>query len=235
MLSFFLDPLYLLVMAPFLLLSIWASMKVKGTFHAHNQQPIRSGVTGAEAAAMILRGAGIQDVGIAEVPGMLSDHYDPLHKRVVLSSEILHGRTPAAVAVAAHEVGHAIQHAQLYRPMQLRSGLVPIVQITSQLAIPMVIFGALMHIKGLALVGVIAFAIVVVFHLITLPVEFDASRRAIQILERSGIVASDEMPGVRKTLYAAGFTYIAAALVAVVELLYWLFRSGLLGGSREES
>jgi hypothetical protein len=226
---------YLLVCAPFVLLSIWAAARVKGTFHAHNQHPIRSGVSGAEAAQMILHGAGIHDVRIQEVHGMLSDHYDPMRKVVALSSEILRGRTPAAVAVAAHEVGHAIQHAQLYRPMQWRAGLVPLVNLTNQLWIPMLLFGGIAHLPQFALIAVIVFSVGLLFHLVTLPVEFDASNRAIQILERSGIVASDEMPGVRKTLYAAGFTYIAAALLAVVELLYWLFRSGLLGGSREES
>lgn len=225
---------YLIFMAPFLLLSVWASMRVKGTFQQYNKVPIRSGVSGAQAAAMILKGAGIHDVTIEGVPGMLSDHYDPSRKVVALSHEILNGRTAAAVAVAAHEVGHAIQHAEAYAPMSMRASLVPLANIGSQLGIPMLIFGAIFHIPGLAIAGVVAFGFAVLFHLVTLPVEFDASRRAIKILERSGIVASDEMPGVRKTLFAAGFTYVAATLVAMVELVYWLIQSGLLGGRSEE-
>jgi hypothetical protein len=221
---------YLLIMAPFLVLSIWAASRVKGTFAKYNQVPIRSGYSGAEAAQAILRGAGIHDVGIESVPGMLSDHYDPRQKVVRLSNDILHGRTAAAVAVAAHEVGHAIQHAQGYAPMQWRGAMVPAVQLGDTLAFPMIIGGLFFHLPGLALLGVIAFSLAVLFHLVTLPVEFDASNRAIRILEGSGIVAADEMPGVRKTLFAAGFTYVAAALVAVAQLLYWLAQLGLLGG-----
>jgi len=230
---FFFDPYYLLIMAPFLVLSIWAASRVKGTFAKYNQVPIRSGYSGADAAQAILQGAGIHDVQIESVAGMLSDHYDPRRKVVCLSRDVLHGRTAATVAVAAHEVGHAIQHAQGYAPMQIRSQLVPAVQIASSLALPMIIFGAFLHITGLPLIGVILFSVAVLFHLVTLPVEFDASNRAIRILEGSGIVAADEMVGVRKTLYAAGFTYVAAALVAVVELLYWLMRLGILRGGDE--
>ncbi len=207
-----------------------AGSRVKGTFKKYNQTPIRSGYSGAQAAQAILRAAGIHDVGIKAVPGMLADHYDPRRKQVALSEEVLNGQTPAAVAVAAHEVGHAIQHAQGYAPLQWRSAMVPAVQLGSSLALPMLMFGFFLHIGPLAWLGVIAFSFAVLFHLVTLPVEFDASNRAIKILESSGIVASDEMVGVRKTLYAAGFTYVAAALVAVVELLYWLMRLGVLGG-----
>ena len=228
---FFFDPVYLLVMLPLMVLSWWAGSRVKGTFKKYNQTPIRSGYSGAQAAQAILRAAGIHDVGIKAVPGMLADHYDPRRKQVALSEEVLNGQTPAAVAVAAHEVGHAIQHAQGYAPLQWRSTMVPAVQLGSSLALPMLFLGVFLHIGPLAWLGVIAFSFAVLFHMVTLPVEFDASNRAIRILESSGIVASDEMVGVRKTLYAAGFTYVAAALVAVVELLYWLMRLGVLGGN----
>ena len=221
---------YLIIMAPFLLLSVWAASRVKGTFAKYNQVPIRSGYSGAEAAQAILSGAGIHDVRIESVPGMLSDHYDPRAKAVRLSEEVLNGRTAATVAVAAHEVGHAIQHAQAYAPMQWRAQMVPVVQFGDTLAFPMILGGLFLHMPGLALVGVILFSLAVLFHFVTLPVEFDASNRAIRILEGSGIVATDEMPGVRKTLYAAGFTYVAAALVAVAQLFYWLAQLGLLGG-----
>lgn len=227
---FFFDPRYLLVMAPFLVLSLWAASRVKGTFARYNQVPIRSGYTGADAARAILQAAGIHDVSIESVPGMLSDHYDPRRKVVCLSRDVLHGRTAATVAVAAHEVGHAIQHAQAYAPMTARAQLVPVAQIGSSMALPMIIGGFFLHLPGLAVIGVMLFSVAVLFHLVTLPVEFDASKRAIRILEGSGIVAADEMPGVRKTLNAAGFTYVAATLVAVVELVYWLMRLGILGG-----
>ncbi len=222
---------FLLIMLPLLVLSIWAASRVKGTFRKYNQTPIRSGYSGAEAAQAILQAAGIHDVSIKAVPGMLSDHYNPLKKQVALSEEVLNGRTPAAVAVAAHEVGHAIQHAQAYAPMQWRSAIVPVVQVADSLAFPMILGGMFLGMTSLAIVGVVAFSMAVLFHLVTLPVEFDASNRAIRILESSGIVATDEMVGVRKTLYAAGFTYLAAALVAVVQLVYWLLQLGLLGGN----
>jgi len=224
----------LLLIAVLLLLvglSVWAGARVKQTFHQYNQVPLRSGLSGAQVAQWILDASGIHDVRIQAVPGMLSDHYDPRRRIVALSPEVLNGRTPAAAAVAAHEVGHALQHAHGYGPMQTRDQLVPAVNFASQLAIPMILLGAFTHAMGLVWVGVIAFGIAVVFHLVTLPVEFDASRRAIRILEQSGIAAVDEMPGVRKTLYAAGFTYLAAALVAVVQLLMFLLP--LLGGRDE--
>lgn len=217
----------------FLGVSAWASWKVKSTFAEHNKVPIQSGYSGAEAAAAILRAAGVDDVRIQAVPGMLSDHYDPRQKVVALSEEVLHGRTPAAVAVAAHEVGHALQHAHGYHAMVARDALVPVTRFASGLAIPMLIAGALLHATGLIWLGVIGFSFAVLFHVVTLPVEFDASARAIRILEQSGIVQPDEMGGVRKTLYAAGFTYLAGALVALFELLHWLSLLGVFGGGDE--
>ena len=227
---FYFDPLYALLTFPLLVLSMWAAARVKGTFAKYNQLPIRSGYSGADAAQAILAAAGIRDVGIEPADGLLGDHYDPRQKVVRLSPEVLEGRTVASVAVAAHEVGHAIQHAQAYAPMTARAAMVPVVQLGSSLGIPLIILGALLHLGGLQLIGLIAFSLAVLFHLVTLPVEFDASSRAIKILEGSGIVAADEMVGVRKTLYAAGFTYVAAALIAAAQLVYWLVRSGVIGG-----
>ncbi|MEM7200079.1 MAG: zinc metallopeptidase [Planctomycetota bacterium] len=227
------DPLYFLILGPLMLLSMWAASRVKGTFAEYSKVPIRSGYSGAEAAQAILHGAGIHDVGIEAANGMLSDHYDPTRKVVRLSPDVLRGRTPAAVAVAAHEVGHAIQHAQAYAPLQWRSSLVPIVQLSGGMAMPLFLIGIVLHASGLVLLGIVAFSIAVLFHLVTLPVEFDASNRAIKILEGSGIAAADEMVGVRKTLYAAGFTYVASTLVALGTLLYFLLRSGFLGGRDE--
>ena len=222
MLSFFLDPRYFIVVLPFALLAVWASSRVKGTFAKYSKVPIRSGFTGAQTAAAILRGAGIHDVTVEGVPGMLSDHYDPRRKVVCLSEEILNGNSAAAVAVAAHEVGHAIQDAQNYAPMTARAAILPVANIGSQLAFPLIFVGVIFSMTSLAWVGIILFSAAVLFHLVTLPVEYDASFRAMKVLEGSGIVAVDEMPGVRKTLYAAGFTYVAATLVAVAQLLYFV-------------
>lgn len=223
----------LLVCLLLMAVSLWASFKVKSTFAHYQKVNLRSGVSGAEAAQAILRAAGIHDVEIAAVPGLLSDHYDPRRKVVALSRDVLEGRNAAAVAVAAHEVGHALQHAQGYAPLALRSQMAPVVGFANALAIPMLIFGMVTHSLGLAWLGVGGFAAAVLFHFVTLPVEFDASRRAIAILERSGLVATDEMPGVRRTLYAAGFTYLAAALYAVAELVHWLSILGVFGGDRD--
>ncbi len=236
---FYFDPLYFLYVGPFILLAAWASWKVKGTFETYNKVPIRSGISGIEAARTILGAAGLDDVGIEPVPGLLSDHYDPTTKTVRLSQEILQGRTAAAVAVAAHECGHALQHAAAYKPMEARSALVPAVNLGSNLAVPLIFLGFLLGgFRGVGpgalfiWLGIIGFGLSVLFHIVTLPVEFDASRRAIRILESSGLVAPDEMPGVRKTLYAAGFTYVAAALVSLATLLYYL--QFVIGGSSDD-
>lgn len=220
---------YILWMIPCMLLAGWASMRVKGTFAKYSQVPVRSGMSGAETARMILQAAGVEGVQIRESRGLLSDHYNPVNRTVNLSSEVLRGRSVAAVGVAAHEVGHAIQHAYGYKPMVVRSALVPAANLASQMAFPMIFLGFFLHIPGLAVVAVACFALAVAFHVVTLPVERDASLRAIKILEASGAVAADELVGVRKTLFAAGLTYVAATLVAVAELLYWLL---LLQGDR---
>ncbi len=226
-----LDIRYFLLVGPFMLLAWWASNKVKGTFARYNQGRLRSGVSGYEVAERILQASGLAEVKIQEVPGMLSDHYNPQTRTVALSKEILHGRTPAAVAVAAHECGHALQHAQGYKMMELRSSMVPVVSLGSNLAMPLIMLGMVLlfltrHMTPLSyyaiLIGVVGFALAVLFHFVTLPVEFDASNRAIKILEGSGLVSEEEMPGVRKTLYAAGFTYVASALVALSQLLYYV-------------
>ncbi|MGE0143746.1 MAG: zinc metallopeptidase [Planctomycetota bacterium] len=227
------DPKYFLYVGPFMLLALWAQWRVKGTFSRFSQVGLRSGVSGADVAALILRSSGLPDVRIEGVDGMLGDHYDPSSRTVRLSRDVLHGRSAAAVAVAAHECGHALQHAQGYQPMLWRAGLVPVVNIVNSVAMPMFMIGMFMTpFRYLAIVGVVMFAVGTLFHLVTLPVEYDASARAVKILEHSGLADPQEMVGVRKVLFAAGFTYLAATLVAAAELLYWLLQSGLLGGSR---
>ena len=171
---------------------------------------------------------------VEAVAGLLSDHYDPRSKTVRLSEGVLRERSAAAVAVAAHECGHAIQHAQAYAPLQWRSALVGPVNLLNTLAMPMFIAGAVFQLFSLALVAVVLFGATTLFHLVTLPVEFDASKRAIGILDGSGIATPEEMVGVRKVLNAAGFTYLAATLVSAAQLLYWLLQSGLLGGRSQD-
>jgi hypothetical protein len=231
MLSFVIFFQHLLFMLPFLALSLWATWKVKSTFAKYSKVRLRSGLSGLEAARMVLEAAGIDDVSIRPAKGILSDHYNPLNKTVNLSQEVLQGRSAAAVGVAAHEVGHAIQHARAWAPMKWRNAFVPVANIGSSLGVPMIIIGMFLGSFGatLALLGVILFAGAVLFHLVTLPVEFDASRRAVAILGDSGAVTPEELGGVKKTLMAAGFTYVAAALVAMGELLFWVLQLGLLG------
>ncbi len=229
------DPYYFLYVGPFLLLALWAQWKVKGTFARYADVPLRTGVSGADVAALILRSSGLPDVRIEAVAGMLGDHYDPSTRTVRLSHDVLTGRSAAAVAVAAHECGHALQHAQGYHAMQVRTALVPVVNLVNTLAMPMFLLGMFfVPFKVFALVAVIVFAAGTLFHLVTLPVEFDASSRAIKIVEQAGIATAEEMVGVRKVLYAAGFTYLAATLMSAAELVYWLVRSGVLGGSRND-
>ncbi|MBK8975123.1 MAG: zinc metallopeptidase [Planctomycetes bacterium] len=228
------DPNYFLFVGPFMLLALWAQWRVKGTFARYAEMPLRQRLSGAEVAQLILRGAGIHDVSIEAVPGMLSDHYDPQAKSVRLSADVLQARTVAAAAVAAHECGHAIQHAQGYAPMAWRAGLVPVVNLMSSAALPMFLAGIFLGWTGFAWFAVALFGVTTLFHLVTLPVEFDASARAIRIVEASGLAVGDELVGVRKVLYAAGFTYLAATLVSAAELVYWLLRSGLLGGSSDD-
>ncbi|MEZ5989174.1 MAG: zinc metallopeptidase [Planctomycetota bacterium] len=219
----FFDFRYILfVMIPALVLAGLAQMWLKGAFAKWSQRPARSGMSGREAARAILDAAGLHDVRIEGVPGMLSDHYDPNKKAVFLSQDIMDGRTPAAIGVAAHEVGHALQDAQGYAPMRARAAIVPLANIGSQLAFPMIILGLILNVIGLAWVGVVAFGLAVLFHLVTLPVEFDASRRAIKIVDQSGIAHAEDMPGVRSCLHAAGFTYVAATAGAILNLLYYV-------------
>ncbi len=227
------DPLYLLMIAPALLLSVYAQMRVKSAFEKYSRVPNRQGLTGAEAARRILDAAGLLTVRIEVTQGFLGDHYDPRTRVLRLSPDVYGKPTLAAVGVAAHEAGHALQHAKGYAPLQLRSALVPVAQIGSQLAWPLLLFGFLLQTLALVKVGVVLFAGAVAFQLVTLPVEFNASRRALVALQGAGVLAPDELPGARQVLSAAALTYVAAAVTAVLQLLYFLMRSGLLGGSDE--
>lgn len=212
--------LFLILIVPTIILGIWAQSKVSSAYNQWKQVPTRSRITGAEAASAVMRNAGINDVQIVEVPGHLTDHYDPIHKRLALSRENYRGHSLAAVGVAAHEAGHAIQHKVGYKALQLRMSLIPMTTLASQL-LPFVMIGGLFFgMLGLVKVGIICYAVLTVFQLVTLPVEFDASKRARVQLGELGIVGADEMPGVVKTLNAAGFTYVAAFVSSLANLLY---------------
>ena len=230
----FFDPLYLLFLLPGLALSLWAQFKVKSTFQRYSQVPARRGMTGAEAAAELIRQRGVSGVRVEPTHGFLSDHYDPFHKVLRLSEDVYHGRSLAALGVAAHEAGHAIQHAHAYGPLKFRSLLVKPASIGSNMGVILASFGLALQASSLTVVGIILFSMAVLFTLVTLPVEFDASRRAVAALEQLGIVTAAESPGAAAVLRAAALTYVAAAVTAILQLLYFLMRAGLLGGRRDE-
>ncbi len=226
------DPMYLLAVAPAILLTIYAQIKVKSAFaKAHEIRPA-SGMSGAEAAEAILHSAGLHHVRIEPAQGFLSDHYDPRHKVLRLSPEVYQGRSLAAVGVAAHEAGHAVQDQQAYAPLTIRNLIVPMAGIGSNLSWVLLFGGFFLHIMGLVYAGIILFGAVVVFQIVNLPVEFDASSRARRLLVDCGIVAVDQDREVGRVLNAAAMTYVAAMLTAVLTLLYYLWRAGLLGGRR---
>lgn len=224
------DPMYLLFLAPGLLLSLWASFKVKSTFRHYSEVPSARGMSGAQAAAELLRRKGIRDVAIEEVQGFLSDHYDPTHKVLRLSPDVYHGRSLASLGVAAHEAGHAIQHATDYGPLKFRSWVVKPAQIGSNFGVLLCSIGLAMASTQMVWAGVVLFSAFVIFTLVTLPVEFNASSRAVAVLEQEGIIARGEVDGTRAVLNAAALTYVAGAVSAILQLLYFLMRAGLLGG-----
>ena len=230
----FFDPLYLLVMVPGMLLSLWASMRVKSTFNRYSQVGSRSGLTGADAARELLRRQNINGVTVEPVEGFLSDHYDPGSRTLRLSPDVYHGRSLSALGVAAHEAGHAIQHAHGYGPLAFRSMVVRPAMIGSNLGMIVMGLGLATHVSGMVWLGVLLFSAFVVFTLITLPVEFNASSRAVAALVDTGIITPSESLDTKKVLDAAALTYVAAAISAVMQLLYFLWRAGLLGGSRQE-
>jgi Zn-dependent membrane protease YugP len=231
----FIDPTYLLFMLPGLALGIWAQFKVKSAFKHYSEVRARSGLSGAEAAAELLRRKGIHDVTVEEQPGFLSDHYDPTARALRLSPDVYHGRTLAALGVAAHEAGHAIQHAVGYKPLAFRSMIVKPAMIGSNLGNIMLVAGFFMQSFNLVWMGIVLFSFGVLFTLVTLPVEFNASSRAVAVLEQTGMIRGvDEVSGTRAVLNAAALTYVAGAITAVLQLLYFLFRAGLLGNRNQE-
>lgn len=214
-------------------LSLWASSRVKSAFQRYAQVGVASGLTGAQAAAAVCRAAGVEQVTIERHQGFLSDHYDPRSRTLRLSPEVYDGRSVSSIAVAAHEAGHAIQHARSYAWLNFRSAMVPVVSIGSQMWMPVLLLGALVAGTGGALLGIGLFALVVAFQLVTLPVEFDASRRAKAVLASSGIVSTrEEAEGVERVLGAAAMTYVAGAAAGMMQLAVLLLQ--FLGSSNSD-
>ena len=227
---FFFDPLYFLIIGPGLLLSIWATIKVKRTFKKYSEVAIQRGLSGAEVARELLRRQNVRGVRVEESEGWLSDHYDPTKRVVRLSPDVYHGRSVSAVGVAAHKCGHALQHAQGYALMAVRQNLVWPANVGSTLSFIAIIAGAFLAWAGLIWLGIILFSAVVLFQLVTLPVELDASARARKLLVADGIVDQAEGVHVGKVLSAAAMTYVAALITSALTLLYYLLRFTGVGG-----
>ncbi len=214
---------WLLVMLPGMAIGVWAQWKLHSAYGKYSQVPVASGLTGAEVARKILNQAGLYNMPVEEVEGHLSDHYDPAKKALFLSSDIYNGRTIAAVGVAAHEAGHALQDQASWGLFNLRMALVPVTQFASMAWMGVLVLGFILHIiPHFILIAVAIFSVMTLFQLVTLPVEFDASARAKEQLFRLGLVRETERSGVAKVLNAAALTYVAALVTSVLELLYWL-------------
>jgi hypothetical protein len=216
------DPMYFLFVGPALLLAAWAQWKVRAAYAEAGQRQARSGLTGAETAQRILDRFGIADVTIEPEKSFLGDHYDPRHKVLRLSPEVYHGRSLASLGIAAHEVGHAIQHATAYAPLAIRNGLVPMASLGSGLSMLLIMLGLVIAaFRPLAVLGLLLFGVVVLFQIVNLPVEFNASRRARAVLLTTGMITEAEDQTVAKVLNAAAMTYVAATLTAILQLLYF--------------
>ena len=228
--GFYVDPTYVLLIIG-MVLALAASGKMKSTFARYQQVRSHSGLTGAQTAQRILNAAGIYDVTIVPISGSLTDHYDPRTKTVSLSEDIYDKTSLAAVGVAAHECGHAIQHAIGYAPLEFRSAIVPVANFGSTLSWPLFLIGLFSGIRPLVTAGIVLFSLAVLFQLVTLPVEINASSRALKMLQSTGILGSDVTKGARKVLTAAAMTYVAALAASILQLLRLLI---LAGGRRRD-
>ena len=216
------DPQYLVIMIVALILGFVTQGYVNRAYRRWSQVQLATGRSGAQVARSMLDSEGLHGVGIEMVPGNLTDHYDPKANVLRLSEDVFSSTTVAAAGVAAHEAGHAVQHARNYAPARIRMALVPAANIGSQAAWVLIMIGLVIGFTGLAWLGVIAFALAVLFQLVTLPVEFDASKRALAALSTTGLLPDTQVAGARNVLTAAALTYIAAALISVMQLLYWI-------------
>jgi Zn-dependent membrane protease YugP len=229
----FFDPVYLVFMVPALLLSLWASWRTRSAFNKYSRVRTLSGLTGAQAAQRMLDQAGLREVKVVPTQGFLSDHYNPVTKTLALSEGVYGVPSVSAVGVACHEAGHALQHAQGYKPLWLRSALVPTANWGSKLGYLVMIVGLVMSSANVVVAGALLFSAVLLFQVVTLPVEFDASARAKRLAVEQGIVLAGEREGMARVLNAAALTYVAAAVSTLLTLLYFLLRAGVLGGSRD--
>jgi len=223
---FFWDPTYIIVL-PAILLALYAQMRIRSAYGRYSQVPIASGMTGAEVAGEILRRHGLSSVQVEPIGGTLSDHYDPRTRVLRLSQGVYDGASVAAVGVAAHETGHALQHAEHYGPLALRSAMVPVSSFGTWLAYPLFFIGFFFRSGMMMELGILIFSAAVAFTVVTLPVEFNASARAMRVLSTEGFVTADELKGVRAVLSAAALTYVAAAATAVLQLLRLLLLSNM--------
>ena len=218
------DWTYIVLVLPAVIFSLWASARVKSTFARYQNQYASRGLTGAQAAEAVLRYNGLYGIRIERVSGSLTDHYDPRSNVIRLSDSVYGSSSTAAIGVACHEAGHAVQHAQNYLPVKIRTAIVPITNIGSRLSMPLIIFGLLFGATSyffatMAYVGVACFALSTIFQLVTLPTEFDASRRALTAIRQQGLLEGEELAGAQKVLSAAAMTYVAALAVSVTQLL----------------
>ncbi len=224
------NPTYWLFMIPGLLFTLWAQWKVQSAYNKWKQVPNSRGLTGAQAARYLLDSQGLSNVRIEQSGGMLSDHYDPRDRVLRLSPENFTQPSIASVGIAAHEMGHALQHAQGYAPLALRSSLVPVANIGSSVGVWIMLAGIIMAWQPVAIIGLVLFGLAFLFTIITLPVEFDASNRALRLMEQNSLLTTSEMKGARDVLSSAAWTYVAAAAAALLQVLYWA--SVIFGGSR---
>lgn len=220
----FIDYWYIILVIPAMILAAWAQYKVKSTFKKYNNILNSRGVTGAYAAQSILRFYGISDVSIQPVGGTLTDNFNPKTKIISLSQDVYSGNSIAAVGVACHEAGHAAQHAENYMPVKVRNAIVPVTNIGSTLGLPIAIIGVFLGLTPLVKIGLLMYGMIFLFQLITLPVEFNASRRALKVIEETGLLYNDEVSGARKVLSAAAMTYVASMIVALANLLRFVIR-----------
>ena len=230
------DMTYIVLLLPALIFSMWASSRVNSSFNKYSRQYSRRGITAAQAARSVLNANGLSNVGIEHISGNLTDHYDPSAKIIRLSDGVYNSTSSAAIGIACHEVGHAIQHAQGYGPLKLRSAIVPVTNIGAKLSTPLIILGLLLSslsysFISLSYIGIVCFALCAFFQLITLPVEFNASHRAMASIENQGLLYEDEMEGTRKVLGAAALTYVAALAVTMMQLLRFVL---LVAGRRDD-
>ena len=214
-----------IILIPALLVAAWAQYRVSSTFNKYSKYKSLNGYTGAQVARMLLDSSGLYDVPVELIPGKLSDHYDPGKRVMRLSQEVYHGNSVASIGVAAHETGHAIQHKNRYLPLIIRNSIVPAVNFGSNTSWILLIAGFILGIRSLVTIGIFLFTLVVLFQIITLPVELNASSRALKILEGKSILYSNELSGARSVLRAAAMTYVAAVLTAVANLLRLIYIS----------